>query len=144
MLTNPGPANIFVGCIGGHISVLSSDFAVLVDDVKKTATKWLYAIPETIVKNPLFMLKMLLLKRYARKCFYHGFEEWVENLSVGFTVRHHWATLVMLNGVPHDRFFYPDLESMIVTYITCSWYGPMISLHILISWIEIISITIFL
>ena len=31
-----------------------------------------------------------------------------KNLSLGITVRHHSASLVMPNSDPHDRFFYPN------------------------------------
>ena len=40
-----------------------------------------------------------------------------KNLSLGITVRHHSASLVMPISDPRDRFFYPHHTHMIDTYI---------------------------
>ena len=57
-------------------------------------------------------------KRCARKSIYHGCMVWIENLSLGITVRHHEACLVMPISDPRDRFFYPHHTSMKDTYNT--------------------------
>ena len=41
----------------------------------------------------------------------------IENLSLGITVCHHSASLMMPNGDPRDRFFYSTLTLMIYSYI---------------------------
>ena len=41
---------------------------------------------------------------------------WIENLSLGITVRHHSASLVMPISDPRDRFFYPHHTHMKDTY----------------------------
>ena len=40
----------------------------------------------------------------------------MENPSLGITVCHHSAILVMPNGDPRDGFFYPTLRHMINSY----------------------------
>ena len=40
--------------------------------------------------------------------YYHGCMVWIKkNLSLGITVRHHSASLLMPISDPRDRFFYP-------------------------------------
>ena len=48
-----------------------------------------------------------------------------KNLSLGITVRHHEASLLMPISDPHDRFFYPHHTPMIDTYILrpCTVYN---------------------
>ena len=43
-----------------------------------------------------------------------------ENLSLGITVCHHLASLVMPNGDPCDGLFYPTLTLVIDSYSLCS------------------------
>ena len=47
-----------------------------------------------------------------------------KNLSLGITACHHLANLVVPNGEPRDRFFYPTLTLMMDSY--CLWGSPFV------------------
>ena len=51
-----------------------------------------------------------------------------KNLSLGITVRQHWASLVMPISDPRDRFFYPHHTPMKDTYYIIFANRP-VSLH---------------
>ena len=55
---------------------------------------------------------------WARKSIHYLCEGRLEKSALEITVCHHWAILVMPNGDPQDRFFYPTLTLMIDFY---SW-----------------------
>ena len=56
-------------------------------------------------------------ERYARRRIYYGCEGQIEkNPSLGITVWHHSASLVMSDSNPRDRFFYLPLTPMIDSY----------------------------
>ena len=57
--------------------------------------------------------------------------EW-KNRSLGITVCHHSASLVMPNGDPRDRFFYPTLTLMMDSYNLPNgglYQGKLMSIH---------------
>ena len=54
---------------------------------------------------------------YARNRIYHGCEGQIENLSLGITVWHQSASLVMPDSNPRDGFFHLPLIPMIDSYI---------------------------
>ena len=57
-------------------------------------------------------------ERYASKRIYQGCEGQTENPSLGITVWHHSASLVMPDSNPQDGYFYLHLAPMIDSYIS--------------------------
>ena len=45
-------------------------------------------------------------QKVCNKRIYHGCIMWIENPSLGITIRHHSASIVMPISDPRDRFFY--------------------------------------
>ena len=50
-------------------------------------------------------------------------------MSLGITACHHSASLVMPNGDPRDRFFYPTLILMIDFYILIQYAMENVGYH---------------
>ena len=55
----------------------------------------------------------------------------IENLSLGITVRHHSASLVMPISDPRDRFFYPHHTPMKDTYFLI-WISDLLDMDFLL------------